>query len=299
MVSIWDGPIPGYDEGCGKANPQNAGGICVLAPYLLDGGPAGSDGGSVGAPVPGGARSAAVGGGASGSGARPCAIVFPGGGYQVRAPHEGAPISIWLNGIGLSSFVLHYRVAPYRHPHPLMDAKRAVRHVRANAAAYGVDPNRIGVVGFSAGGHLASSAGTLYEGGDAGSPDPVERVSSRPDFMVLCYPVITMGHYTNPGSRDNLIGPESRDPMLEALLSGETQVTGDTPPTFMWHTADDAAVPAENCLLMAGALSRAKVPYELHIYAEGPHGVGLAAGDPYLSTWAPLCGAWMAKMGII
>lgn len=223
-------------------------------------------------------------------------IVCPGGGYGMRAAHEGEPIAQWLNGIGIAAFVLDYRVAPYRHPVPLGDAKRAIRHVRHHAASFGVDPGRIGILGFSAGGHLASSTGTHYDGGDPQAADPVERVSSRPDLMVLCYPVISFGEFGHRGSQRNLLGEDAPAELVE-LLSNEKRVNGDTPPTFLWHTSDDEGVAVENSLQFAAALSRHKVPFDLHCYESGRHGLGLAADHPEAHTWTRACELWLRKRG--
>lgn len=223
-------------------------------------------------------------------------IVCPGGGYAMKASHEGEPIALWLNSIGISAFVLNYRVAPYKHPYPLMDAQRAVRYVRYHADRWRIDPHHIGVLGFSAGGHLASTIGTHYDSGRADANDPVDRVSCRPDAMVLCYPVITFGQYRHDGSMVNLIGSNSPDELRNSL-SNELQVTPDTPPTFLWHTADDDVVPVENSLLFAEALSRCGVSFELHIYAHGQHGLGLALDDQHVGTWSQLCGQWLKELG--
>ncbi|MFD1956198.1 alpha/beta hydrolase [Paenibacillus thailandensis] len=225
-------------------------------------------------------------------------IVFPGGGYGMRAEHEGKPIAEWLNRIGIQAFVLDYRVAPHKHPVPMNDAKRAVRLVRSRAAEFGVDPGRVGILGFSAGGHLASTVGTHHDPGDAESADPLERFSSRPDLMVLCYPVITLGEYRHDGSRVNLLGEDAPEELVE-LLSNEKQVAADTPPAFLWHTADDGAVPVENSLMFAAALSRNRVPHELHVYESGRHGLGLAEAEPETSTWPMLCERWLRRRGFI
>ena len=232
-------------------------------------------------------------------GSRAAIVVLPGGGYGGRAPHEGEPIARWLNSLGIASFVLHYRVAPYRHPYPLLDAQRAVRLVRHKAGEWGIDPHRIGVLGFSAGGHLAATLSTHFDAGDPNATDPVERQSCRPDLAILCYPVITFAApYTHQGSVNNLLGPEP-DPDLVQSLSLETRVTAETPPVFLWHTADDAAVPVENSLLFASALSRHKVPFALHIFPHGRHGLGLAEGDPEVGQWTNECAAWLAGRGFI
>ncbi|BBH18936.1 acetylesterase [Paenibacillus baekrokdamisoli] len=225
-------------------------------------------------------------------------IVCPGGGYGMRADHEGEPIALWLNSIGISAFVLRYRVAPYQYPCALNDVQRAIRHVRLHAEEWGLDSGKIGVLGFSAGGHLVASAGTLYDSGHPNAADPVDRQSSRPDFIILCYPVITMEKpYTHEGSLHNLLGTEP-DELLVSRLSGERQVTSDTPPTFLWHTSDDGAVPIENSLAFAAALSHAGVPFDLHVYEKGPHGLGLAKEDEHVATWTTVCALWLKRYGL-
>lgn len=227
-------------------------------------------------------------------------VVCPGGGYVVvAADHEGKQVAEWLNGLGVTAFVLQYRLGPrYQHPAPLADAQRAIRIVRARAAEWAVDPARVGILGFSAGGHLASTAGTHFDEGQSDASDPIERQGSRPDFLVLGYPVISMTHPSvHKGSRDNLLGKDP-DPKLLELLSNETQVTPRTPPTFIFHTNEDTGVPAEHALLFYEALRRANVPAEMHIFAKGPHGVGLAPKDPALAVWPSLCAAWMKTMGL-
>ncbi|MFC5989183.1 alpha/beta hydrolase [Marinicrinis lubricantis] len=227
----------------------------------------------------------------------PCVIVFPGGGYQYRADHEGAPIAQWLNSLGISAFVLHYRVKPYSYPVPLIDAQRAIRYVRTHAQEWQIDPNRIGILGFSAGGHLAASAGVHFDFGVQDAPDPVDRISSRPDLMVLCYPVITFAKpYTHDGSMHNQLGPEPDKALIEKL-SCERQVKAGTSPAFLWHTAEDGAVPVENSLMMASALSKHQVPFELHVFPHGGHGMGMAEKDEAVSQWTRLCGVWLAKQG--
>lgn len=223
-------------------------------------------------------------------------IVLPGGGYRYRADHEGEPIAKWLNDLGLHAFVLHYRVAPHKHPIPLGDAKRAMRIVRSRAAEFGIDPARIGILGFSAGGHLASTAGTHFDAGDSSSPDPIERASSRPDAMVLCYPVISFGEFRHDGSLVHLLGEDAPEE-LRRELSNELQVTEQTPPTFLWHCADDGAVPVQNSLMFAAALASKGVPYEMHIYESGGHGIGLAYDHPEAHTWSLCCGNWLKKRG--
>ncbi len=221
-------------------------------------------------------------------------IVCPGGGYGGLAlDHEGAQVAQWLNDNGISAFVLKYRVAPYKHPIPLGDAQRAMRIVRSRAAEWGVDPHRLGMLGFSAGGHLVSTAGTHFDLGDPNASDPLARVSCRPDFLVLIYPVITFKPpYAHMGSRHNLIGEDAPADFVD-LLCNDEQVTKETPPTFLVHTSGDSGVPAENSVLFYLALRKAGVPAEMHIYEKGEHGFGLGPGDPVLSTWPKLCIEWM------
>lgn len=226
-------------------------------------------------------------------------VVCPGGGYQHLAEHEGRPIAEWLNSIGVAGFVLKYRLAPrYHHPAMLQDAQRAIRTVRARGAEWGVDPARIGILGFSAGGHLCASAGTHYDTGKADSPDPIERLSCRPDLMVPVYAVISMRSMTHGGSRKNLLGENPPDDLI-ALMSNEEQVTKDTPPTFLVSGVDDKAVPVENSLAMARALAKAGVPYEMHLYERGQHGFGLGEKFPAVGTWPKLCEEWMKVRGFI
>ena len=224
-------------------------------------------------------------------------VVCPGGGYQMLADHEGRPVAEWLNSIGVAAFVLKYRIAPrYHHPSPMLDAQRALRTVRARAAEWGIDPRRIGILGFSAGGHLASTAATHFDAGKADATDPIERASSRPDLVILIYPVITMREQTHAGSKKNLLG-DYPDAQLVALMSNDEQVTKATPPAFLIHTVNDAAVPVENSLLFAAALRKAGVPYEMHLYERGPHGFGLGTGDPILSSWTERCADWLRLHG--
>ncbi len=228
-------------------------------------------------------------------------VVCPGGGYQVLASdHEGQQVARWLNTIGVTAFVLKYRLGPrYRHPIPLQDAQRALRHVRSNADEYGVAADRIGIMGFSAGGHLAATAATHFDDGDASSTDPVARASCRPDFVVLGYPVISFqDDTTHGGSRKNLLG-EAPDPELVELLSNEKQVTSETPPAFLFHTGEDSAVPVQNSLKFYTACVRAGVPAELHIYQFGPHGVGLAEGDPVGTSWKDRLADWLRTSGFL
>lgn len=227
-------------------------------------------------------------------------VVFPGGGYvHLAMDHEGSQIAAWLNSYGISAFVLRYRLGPkYHHPIEMGDGQRAIRYVRSHAAEFGIDPGRIGVWGFSAGGHLAATVGTHFDAGKPDAADPIDRVSSRPDFLILAYPVITFKEpYLHRGSRDALLG-KNPDPQLIQSLSNETQVTSDTPPTFLFHTGDDPVVPVQNSLEFYSALRAAKVPAEMHIFEHGPHGVGLARNYPALSVWPDLLAKWLKDRGL-
>lgn len=226
-------------------------------------------------------------------------IVCPGGSYMHLAMvYEGTEIAEWLNRMGISAYVLRYRLGPkYHHPVELGDAQRAIRFVRLHASEYGLQPNRIGIIGFSAGGHLASSTGTHFDAGNAQAADPIEKQSSRPDFMILAYPVITMQDpYAHVGSRNALLG-QSPNPGLVNLMSNELQVTAQTPPAFLFHTTEDQVVPVENSILFYSALRRAGVPAELHVYLKGRHGVGLAVKDPVLHTWPERLADWLQAQG--
>jgi acetyl esterase/lipase len=228
-------------------------------------------------------------------------VVCPGGGYQHLAlDHEGTQVARWLNSIGVAAFVLQYRLGPrYHHPIELGDAQRAIRTVRARAAQYRVLPDRIGIMGFSAGGHLASTAATHFDSGNPAAADVIERVSNRPDFAILIYPVISFTTpYMHRGSRDNLLGPDA-DPKLVESLSNELQVTSRTPPTFLFHTSDDPVVPVENSVLFCMALRKAGVPAEMHLYERGPHGVGLAPTDEALSSWPARLADWLRVRGLL
>ncbi|HAV64150.1 MAG TPA: endo-1,4-beta-xylanase [Verrucomicrobiales bacterium] len=229
-------------------------------------------------------------------------VVCPGGGYGALASHEGHDYALWLNQQGVSAFVLKYRLGSrgYRHPVMMGDAQRAIRVVRHRAGNWNVDPARIGIMGSSAGGHLASTAVTHYDAGDNQAADPVDRLGCRPDFGILCYAVISMGEHTHQGSRRNLLG-EDPDPALVALLSNETQVTKDTPPCFIWHTWEDKAVKLENSLQFAAALQRAGVPFDLHVYEKGRHGIGLMDQPPFANAhpWSRDLAFWFKERGIV
>jgi acetyl esterase/lipase len=228
-------------------------------------------------------------------------IVCPGGGYGALAMnHEGRQVANWFNAMGVTAFVLKYRLGPrYHHPIELGDAQRAIRMVRAGAHEFGVSPDRIGIMGFSAGGHLASTTATHFDAGNPEAPDPIDRVGSRPDFAILAYPVISFtAPYTHQGSRKNLLG-ENPDPKLVEDLSTELRVTARTPPTFLFTTSADTAVPAENSVAFYLALHKAGVPAELHVFENGPHGVGLDLKDPALSEWPTLLLNWMRGRGLL
>ena len=222
-------------------------------------------------------------------------VICPGGGYGILAyDHEGAQVAKWFNRIGVAGFVLRYRHAPkYRHPTPIGDAQRALRFVRANSEQFGVAKNRLGVMGFSAGGHLASTSATHFDLGQKDAKDVVDRESCRPDFAVLCYPVISLTEpWGHGGTKKNLLG-DNPDPKLIENLSNEKQVTADTPPTFLFHTGEDTGVPVENAIAFYSACVKAKVPAELHVYQIGPHGVGLAPADPATHGWKDRLADWM------
>lgn len=228
-------------------------------------------------------------------------VICPGGSYRALAMnHEGRQVANWLNSLGIAAFVLKYRLGPkYHHPVELSDAQRAIRVVRANAAEYGVSPGRVGIMGFSAGGHLASTVGTHFDAGNPSDADPIQRASSRPDFLVLGYPVISLTtQYTHKGSLQNLLG-ENPDAKLAESLSSELQVTAQTPPTFLFHTTEDKTVPVENSVLFYLALRKAGVAAEMHIFEKGPHGVGLDIRDPVLGKWPELLANWLRERGLL
>jgi len=261
-VRLWSGPVP-LATGTG---PEDTPALTVYQP------------------APGTATGAAM-------------VVLPGGGYRGRAAHEGEPVARWLASVGVTAFVARYRVSPYRHPAPLADALRAIRYVRAHASEWRLD-GRVGILGFSAGGHLASTAATQFTEGDATAVDAVERVSSRPDLAVLLYPVITFTEdaAVHKGSRTNLLGAEAT-PEQMAALSSERQVTARTPPVFLVHTTADTAVPPENSLLLVKALRAAGVELELHLYEGGRHGFGLGEKEGPIGTWPLLAGLWLHRHG--
>jgi len=262
-------PIPLWSEGAPGALGTNTTDIPTLTPYLPD---------------------------ATNATASASMVICPGGGYGMLAPHEGNDYALWLNQHGVTCFVLKYRLGAdgYRHPAMLNDAASAVRWVRAHAEDYKIDPHRVGIMGSSAGGHLASTLLTHFDAGDTNSVDPVERQSSRPDLGILCYAVISMGEFTHQGSKENLLGKDP-SPELVKLLSNELQVTTNTPPCFIWTTFEDTVVPMENTMMFAAALRKNQVPFDLHIYQKGGHGMGLNDKPPFANPhpWANDCLFWL------
>lgn len=261
MIKLWEKDVPGYNKNYGN-EPD-------MMPYIIE------DGKVHGA-----------------------VIVVPGGGYVMRAPHEGEPIALWLNKIGLSAFVLNYRVAPYRYPCSYYDAQRAIRIVRCNAKKWNIASDRIGILGFSAGAHLAAIAATYFDDGIKDSTDEIDSFSSRPDALVLCYPVITFGKYSHLGSVIALLG-DNPDEKLIKKLSLENAVTKNTPQTFIWHTSDDESVPVQNTLLFSKALKESGIPFETHIFRSGRHGLGLAKDCPDVAIWTKLCENWLRAIKFI
>ena len=228
-------------------------------------------------------------------------IVCPGGGYARLAPHEGHDYALWLNSRGITAFVLKYRLGAdgYRYPVEYQDIARAIRLVRSRAAEWQLNPNRIGVMGSSAGGHVASMAMTHFDAGDTNAPDAIDRVSSRPDLAILCYPVISMGKFAHHGSKVLLIGTNA-SPALVEETSSELQVKKDSPPCFIWSTDEDKTVPIENTLDFTAALRKAGVPFEMHVYQRGPHGQGLGSHTYDSTKWLPWvgeCARWLKEQG--
>ena len=222
-------------------------------------------------------------------------VLCPGGGYiRHVTDREGYPIAQWLNEHGIATVILEYRLPKLRYQVPLLDAQRAIRLTRANAAAWKINPRRIGILGFSAGGHVASTAATHFDSGDGDSPDPIERLSCRPDFAWLVYPVVTMGKYTNTGSRVELLGPDPK-PELVRLYSNETQVTADTPPTFLAHAVDDKTVPPENSRQFVAAMKAQRVSVELLELPSGGHGLNGCKG-PLWEQWKAAALKWTLSL---
>ncbi|MTI60445.1 MAG: alpha/beta hydrolase [Firmicutes bacterium] len=256
MIDIWDGEIPGYNPDISDVAPG-------LEPYIVDN-----------------------------NKLKGVILICPGGGYDHRADHEGRPVAEWLNSLGISAFVLYYRVSPYRYPYPVLDAKRAVRYIRYRCKEWNINPKKICIMGFSAGGHLSSVIGTTFDYGNIDSKDPVERESCRPDGMILSYPVISFKEYAHQGSIENLLGPEPEQELLNNL-SSEKNVSKNTPRTFIWHTANDNSVPVEDTILLSKVLSKHNIPFETHIFPEGRHGLGMADGVPEVGIWKRLCATWL------
>lgn len=228
----------------------------------------------------------------AGAGPRPAILVLPGGGYAHQADHEAEPVAEWLASLGIHAYVLRYRVAPHRHPAPLEDAKEALLQIRGGGNGLSVDRARVGVLGFSAGGHLAATLSTAVATGNAS----LDVLAAVPDLTVLCYPVVSYTEAVHQGCVDNLLGDSpSQDQLLE--MSADLHVTAATPPAFLWHTADDAAVPVQHSLAYTGALVRAGVPAELHVFPHGRHGLGLAPEDPGPDRWTSLCAGWLMRNG--
>jgi acetyl esterase/lipase len=223
-------------------------------------------------------------------------VICPGGGYGHLAPHEGKGYAEWLVKQGIAGLVLKYRLGSHGYRHPVMwqDVSRAMRLAKHHAREWGIDANRIGVMGSSAGGHLASTMVTHFDSGDPTSSDPVERHTSRPALGILCYPVVSLGVHTHQGSKRNLLG-EKPESALVWSLSNELQVKPSTPPCFVWHTWEDTAVPVENSLQFAQALRKAGVPFDLHVYQNGRHGIGLANGH----AWTQDCLFWLKENGFL
>jgi acetyl esterase/lipase len=236
-------------------------------------------------------------------------VICPGGGYGgLAVEHEGKQVAEWLNSLGVAGIILQYRLGPrYHHPSMLQDVSRAIRTVRSRASEWQLDPKRVGIIGFSAGGHLASTAGTHFDAGRPDADDPIERISSRPDVMILVYPVIALATpYGHAGSLRNLLGENPPKELVESL-SNETQVSKETPPTFLAHTNADKGVVAENSILFVLSLRKAGVPVEFHLFEKGPHGLGLGSGskqhniapDPAFSAWPGLCATWLKGRGFL
>ena len=236
-------------------------------------------------------------------------VICPGGGYGFLATeHEGKEVADWLNSLGVAGVVLKYRLAPkYKHPAPLDDARRAIRMVRWKSKEWGLDPDRVGVMGFSAGGHLASTLASHFREAHPLPGDAINGFTERPDVLILVYPVVSFdAEFSHKGSIRNLLGPEATKQQLTEL-SNETQVSEKTPPTFLAHTLADDGVPMENSLAFAMALRKHKVPFELHVFEKGQHGLGLGKGskrhhiapEPSFEAWPALCATWLKSRGFL
>jgi acetyl esterase/lipase len=267
-------PIPLWPGGAPGAHGSSPDDIPTLTPYLPD---------------PAHATGAAM-------------VICPGGGYAHLAPHEGHDYALWLNQHGVTCFVLKYRLGSsgYHYPAEFEDVTRAMRWTRAHATEYHIDAHRIGIMGSSAGGHLAATLLTHFDAGNSNAADVIERQSSRPDLGILCYAVITMGQFTHQGSKENLLG-KNPSPELVKLLSDELQVTTNTPPCFLWTTFEDHTVPMENTMMFAEALRKNHVPFALHVYEKGGHGMGLHDKPPFHHPhpWAADCLFWLQQQGYV
>jgi acetyl esterase/lipase len=266
--------IPLWPNGAPGAHGTNATDIPMLTPYLCESNATGA-----------------------------AMVICPGGGYAHLAPHEGNDYALWLNQHGVTCFVLKYRLGAngYRHPSELQDATRAVRTIRARADEFKIDPKRIGIMGSSAGGHVASMLMTHFDAGDTNSADVIEQQSSRPDIGILCYPVITMGEFAHHGSKNLILG-RNPSPELVQETSSELHVAANTPPCFIWCTSEDKTVPPENTLMFAGALRKNHVPFDLHIYQKGGHGMGLGDRTPPFAhphPWTSDCLFWLKAQGFV
>jgi acetyl esterase/lipase len=233
-------------------------------------------------------------------------VILPGGGYgNLAMDHEGHQIVDWMHSLGIRAAICTYRHRGrgndgkgYGHPVPMQDAQRAIQYLRSNAERLSIDPSRIGVIGFSAGGHLASTVSTQFAAAEPSSEDPIRRVSSRPDFSILCYPVIEFNQsYTHKGSQKNLLGEDASKELIDSM-SSEKNVSNETPPTFLFHTAEDTAVPPQNSLVYAMSCAKHSVPVELHLFPKGRHGIGLGKEIPGASQWPNLCAQWLAQLGM-
>lgn len=228
---------------------------------------------------------------------RGAVVVCPGGGYYTLSPHEGAPAAEAINRAGVNAFVLSYRVQPYRWPAPLLDLQRAVRTIRHHAGAWGIDPEHVAVMGFSAGGHLAAMAATHPDGSATPPEDEIGRERARPDGLIGCYGATSFGAFRHSGCVENLLGRTELSPEEVHSLSAECRAGPHCPPAFLWHTAADASVPVENSLLLAEALHAAGVPCALHVFPYGRHGLGMAEEEPQARLWPELLNAWLLEQG--
>ncbi len=255
-IQLWEGDVPLFDASIDQRRP-------TLKPFL------------------------------TGEKGRGAVIVCPGGGYSHKAAHEGDPIAKAINKCGVNAFVLDYRVKPYNINAILLDAQRAIRLVRYRAKEWDIDPNHIGILGFSAGGHLCATAATHYDLGDPNAADPVDRVSCRPDAFLPCYAVVSFMKYAHTSSILNLMGAERLIPVEARRFSAEYNITKDTPPAFIWHTAADEAVAVENSLHLAMALTDKNIPYALHVFPYGRHGIGLGEDIELANDWPDLMNKWL------